>query len=107
MAVTEEEAKAFLSHKKIANISIVPVEITLVQATDARQIETLSFVSSLALLIAGILLGAIFSPSNPFFLYFIISGILAIFIGVIIFIWGVHSQISKWEKTKIPIEKLM
>jgi hypothetical protein len=100
--ITEEDAKNFLRHRGIANTFIVLADITYVPATEARKVEALGFASSLALLFAGVFLGVIFTPSNPLFACFLSCGIILVVIGIAIFVWGVHNEISEWEKRKIP-----
>lgn len=104
MSITKKEAEQFLAKRKIpTTLFIVPVEIVFVSSAVIKNIEILSIVDSLLLLLGGVFLGVILTPENKNFIPFLITGVVLVVLSLVVGLRGVYMEIKKWEREKVPL----
>jgi ABC-type multidrug transport system permease subunit len=83
MSVTKKDAEQFLAKRGIPEkIYIVPVEIVFVSSAIIKNIEILSIIDSLLLLLGGVFLGVILTPESKNFVLFLITGIVLVVLSL-------------------------
>ncbi len=108
MAEEKEEINRALEAKGIdpSESFIVRKKVMYVPSDDLKVVEIFQFIASLLMLVGGVFLGVLLTPSSSLLLPFCIVGLLLICGGIVLFIFGVHNQFKEWEKEKIPVSKV-
>lgn len=104
----DRESEESEQEVQAAESFIVRKKVTYVPSDSLKALEIRQFLSSVLLLAAGVFMGVITNQEieSLTFQAYLVSGILLLLVGTMIFWISVHGQIIQWEKEKEPISVL-